>query len=48
MIFHDNEVNEVMCTGNEISLQSCLHDGVGVHNCGHHEDAGVMCSIRKL
>ena len=37
-----------MCTGNEISLQSCLHNEVGVHDCGHREDAGVMCSIRKL
>ena len=41
-------LDEVMCTGNECSLQSCLHNGVGVHDCGHGEGAGVMCSFRKL
>uniref|UniRef100_A0A674MFA2 SRCR domain-containing protein n=1 Tax=Takifugu rubripes TaxID=31033 RepID=A0A674MFA2_TAKRU len=24
-------------------LAQCRHRGFGVHNCGHHEDAGVVC-----
>ena len=37
--------DEVMCTGNEESLDECPHRGVGVHNCYHSEDAGVACMI---
>ena len=37
-------LDDVMCTGNERSLQSCHHSGVGVHNCAHYEYAGVICS----
>ncbi|KAM6186269.1 scavenger receptor cysteine-rich domain-containing protein DMBT1-like [Rhynchocyon petersi] len=39
-IFLDN----VQCTGNESSLGYCHHLGLSVHNCGHHEDAGAVCS----
>ena len=42
-IFLDN----VGCIGNESNLTQCLHNGVGVHNCNHREDAGVNCSGRK-
>ncbi|XP_053063095.1 putative DMBT1-like protein [Acinonyx jubatus] len=39
-IFLDN----VQCSGMERSLGQCAHLGWSEHNCGHHEDAGVICS----
>lgn len=37
-------LDDVKCTGNEESLSNCVHIGLGNHNCGHSEDAGVECS----
>ena len=31
------------CRGNETSLLQCGHQGWKVDNCGHHEDASVIC-----
>ena len=36
-------LDDVVCTGVEDSLLQCNHAGAGVHNCGHHEDASVVC-----
>ena len=36
-------LDNVACTGNETSLHNCFHNGVGNHNCGHDDDAGVKC-----
>ncbi|XP_048016490.1 deleted in malignant brain tumors 1 protein-like isoform X2 [Megalobrama amblycephala] len=34
----------VGCSGGEGNLTQCSHRGLGAHNCGHGEDAGVVCS----
>ena len=36
-------LDDVSCLGNESSLFSCRHRGVGIHNCRHSEDASVRC-----
>ena len=36
-------LDDVHCLGNEAALFYCMHNGVGVHNCGHYEDASVVC-----
>ncbi|XP_073348352.1 scavenger receptor cysteine-rich domain-containing protein DMBT1-like [Pagrus major] len=37
-------LNDVQCAGNELSLLKCKHRPFGQNNCGHGEDAGVVCS----
>lgn len=37
-------LDDLQCSGSESSLFACIHPAVGSHNCGHGEDAGVICS----
>ncbi|XP_029365019.1 uncharacterized protein LOC115047931 isoform X2 [Echeneis naucrates] len=37
-------LDDLTCSGHESSLTECGHGGVGVQNCNHGEDAGVICS----
>uniref|UniRef100_A0A3Q1GWX9 SRCR domain-containing protein n=1 Tax=Acanthochromis polyacanthus TaxID=80966 RepID=A0A3Q1GWX9_9TELE len=36
-------LDNVQCSGNELSITDCVHGGLGSHNCRHDEDAGVIC-----
>jgi len=36
-------LDEVSCTGNELSIEQCPKNAWGEHNCDHTEDAGVSC-----
>ncbi|XP_037627947.1 deleted in malignant brain tumors 1 protein-like isoform X2 [Sebastes umbrosus] len=37
-------LDNVECSGNELSVTDCAHGGLGSHNCNHGEDAGVICT----
>ncbi|CAI5683599.1 unnamed protein product [Oreochromis niloticus] len=41
-------LDDVNCLGNETSLGQCSHRSFGENNCGHGEDAGVICSAIRL
>ena len=41
-------LDNVQCTGAETTLLSCPSNGVGIHNCGHSEDAGVRCLGKEI
>ena len=36
-------LDEVACNGTESRLADCGHRGIGIHDCVHSEDAGVVC-----
>ena len=40
LIWMDN----VNCHGGEASILNCVHAGWGIENCGHDEDASVICN----
>ena len=37
-------LDDIRCNGTESQLTNCANVGVGVHNCEHSEDAGVVCA----
>ncbi|XP_072041414.1 uncharacterized protein [Amphiura filiformis] len=41
-------LDNVLCSGSKNRLDECSHNGWGNHNCGHREDAGVICIIVRL
>uniref|UniRef100_A0A670IBY1 SRCR domain-containing protein n=1 Tax=Podarcis muralis TaxID=64176 RepID=A0A670IBY1_PODMU len=41
-------LNAVQCKGNESSFEDCSHNGWGVHDCKHKEDASVICSANPF
>ncbi|KAG7281941.1 hypothetical protein CRUP_002999 [Coryphaenoides rupestris] len=41
-------LDDVECSGQELRLTECGHRGLGSHNCGHQEDAGVVCEVRLI
>ena len=41
-------LSNVNCLGNESSIDECPHPGWGIHNCGHWEDASVVCEGIEL
>ena len=41
-------LDDVHCTGHELSLAECAHSGWGVHNCLHHEDVSILCDNGKF
>lgn len=36
-------LDQVACTGTETRLFTCRHNALGIHDCTHAEDAGVIC-----
>ncbi|XP_062600800.1 scavenger receptor cysteine-rich type 1 protein M130-like [Saccostrea cucullata] len=36
-------LDQVQCDGTESSLWECPKNPIGIHDCGHHEDASVCC-----
>ncbi|KAH3725447.1 hypothetical protein DPMN_051291 [Dreissena polymorpha] len=38
------QLSNVVCTGFEASVINCTHSGLGVQDCGHDDDIGVMCN----
>ncbi|KAH3727046.1 hypothetical protein DPMN_052971, partial [Dreissena polymorpha] len=41
-------MDNVKCTGAELSIENCTHRGWGIHYCNHeHDDVGVVCDPKN-
>ena len=40
-------IDQISCRGNEASILECRHNGWGIHDCVHQEDAGVHCKRKE-
>ena len=40
-------LDDLGCSGNELTLIQCYNRGLGSHDCSHSEDVGVRCSGTK-
>lgn len=40
-------LDNVACTGTEMSLFDCGGTNLGFHNCFHFEDVGITCPRKK-
>ena len=40
-------LDDLNCPSSAEIIEDCSHPGWGVHNCGHSEDAGVICQPGK-
>ena len=36
-------LDELNCIGTELTIENCVHNGWGNHDCDHTEDASVEC-----
>jgi len=41
-------LDDVQCTGTEISIMDCSHKDYGDHSCGHDEDVSVRCGTSPV
>ena len=40
-------LDQVICDGSEDNLLNCSHSGIGISDCSHNEDAGVICNCEN-
>ncbi len=38
-------LDNLVCSGDERGIVDCAHNGIGVHNCDHTEDTGIICGM---